>query len=548
MTSLKNCASSADIDNADMDDSHQGRDPLILVDTHVHIYDCFDIDTLLNSAWDNFYTQATHLGAQSNFVGVLLLTESAEYSCFQKLSLSISIPGQPLVSTSWKFEVTDESCALHTSDTKGKELYLIAGRQLVTADNLEVLALMTDCSFPDRLSTAVTISSIQKAGGLAVLPWGVGKWFGARGRLVKHLLHNHQLAPIFLGDNSGRPQFWRRPQHFAILEQQGWPILPGSDPLPLNGEAKRSGAFGLMMNGCFNPRTPSQFIKTALLNQQIDWQAYGQLETPWHFVSNQIALKLARKPSPSTPMTSSENQAISDFPETADIETSSENYATRFAGKIGAWLLHVQEAATLKMLADYPQARVLDVGGGHGQLTKALIEYGYDVTVLGSAEVCKARIQTYLDQQQCHFQVGNVLAMPYPDNAFDIVISYRFLAHVTQWKTFLSELTRVSKIAVLVDYPTVRSINYITPLLFKLKKGLEGNTRPYTCYNETDLIDYFESLKFSTADRYAQFALPMVIHRTLKRPKLSSFLEDGLRLTGLTRWFGSPVILKVSRS
>ncbi|NEO49979.1 MAG: class I SAM-dependent methyltransferase, partial [Moorea sp. SIO4A3] len=58
-----------------------------------------------------------------------------------------------------------------------------------------------------------------------------------------------------------------------------------------------------------------------------------------------------------------------DFPETADIETSSEDYASRFAGEIGAWLLKVQEDATLKMLTPYPKATILDVGGGHGQLT-----------------------------------------------------------------------------------------------------------------------------------------------------------------------------------
>ena len=62
-----------------------------------------------------------------------------------------------------------------------------------------------------------------------------------------------------------------------------------------------------------------------------------------------------------------------DFSETADIETSSDDYAARFAGEIGAWLLKVQEEATLRMLAAYPNAKILDVGGGHGQLTGALI-------------------------------------------------------------------------------------------------------------------------------------------------------------------------------
>lgn len=42
---------------------------------------------------------------------------------------------------------------------------------------------------------------------------------------------------------------------------------------------------------------------------------------------------------------------MSSFPETADIETASNDYALRFSGEIGAWLLKVQEEATLRMLA-----------------------------------------------------------------------------------------------------------------------------------------------------------------------------------------------------
>ncbi|NEP09149.1 MAG: class I SAM-dependent methyltransferase [Symploca sp. SIO2C1] len=235
------------------------------------------------------------------------------------------------------------------------------------------------------------------------------------------------------------------------------------------------------------------------------------------------------------------------FPETADIETSSDDYASRFAGEIGAWFLEVQAAITLNMLASYPNATILDVGGGHGQITTPLIENGYQVTVLGSAEVCKAQIQKYLDANLCDFKVGNVLELPYPDGAFDIVISYRFLAHVTQWQSFLRELNRVAKQAVIVDYPTVRSVNAIAPYLFKFKKGLEGNTREFICYQEHELLEFFQSIGLSKAQRYPQFFVPMVLHRALKSPSVSSLMEKLARLSGLTNLFGSPVILKLTK-
>lgn len=240
--------------------------------------------------------------------------------------------------------------------------------------------------------------------------------------------------------------------------------------------------------------------------------------------------------------------SINNFPETADIETSSEDYASRFAGATGTWLLKVQESATLTMLSHYPGATILDVGGGHGQLTPALIKAGYRVTILGSAEVCKARIQSPIEQGKCEFKVGNVLDLPYGDRTFDVVISYRFLAHVTQWQRFLAELTRVANRAVIVDYPTVRSVNYIAPLLFKLKKGVERNTRPFICYQEREIIDYLKLLGLSGFERYAQFFWPMVLHRMIKNPKISAVLEESTRRLGLNTFLGSPVILKATKS
>jgi ubiquinone/menaquinone biosynthesis C-methylase UbiE len=235
------------------------------------------------------------------------------------------------------------------------------------------------------------------------------------------------------------------------------------------------------------------------------------------------------------------------FPETADIETSSDDYASRFAGEIGAWLLQVQEAATLQMLAPYPNAKILDVGGGHGQITNTLVKNGYQVTVLGSADICKTRIENLLDRNLCAFQVGNILDLPYPDRAFDIAIGYRLLPHVTQWQQFLSQLARIARQAVIVDYPTIRSINFIAPYLFQLKKNLEGNTRPFTCFKESQLLEVFQPLGFKYSDRYPQFFLPIVLHRMMKSPTLSSLAEGFWRRSGMTSLFGSPVILKVVR-
>jgi ubiquinone/menaquinone biosynthesis C-methylase UbiE len=235
------------------------------------------------------------------------------------------------------------------------------------------------------------------------------------------------------------------------------------------------------------------------------------------------------------------------FPETADIETSSDDYARRFAGKIGAWFLKIQEEATLNMLAPYPGAAVLDVGGGHGQITGPLLAKGYNVTVLGSSTSCQKRIQHFVSTNQCTFDTGNILSLPYADRAFDVVISYRLLPHVTRWQPYLAELTRVARQAVIIDFPTKQSVNYIAPFLFQFKKRVEQNTRLYTCFHESDLLQFFQSLGFTRGARYAQYFLPMVFYRMMKSPRAATAVEHLFRQVGLTSLFGSPIILKVIR-
>ncbi|MBI1871710.1 MAG: class I SAM-dependent methyltransferase [Chlamydiae bacterium] len=233
--------------------------------------------------------------------------------------------------------------------------------------------------------------------------------------------------------------------------------------------------------------------------------------------------------------------------ETADIETSSDDYARRFEGEIGKWFLQIQEEATLRMLSGFQGRRILDVGGGHGQLTPGLIRQGFDVTVLGSDEVCRNRIKPFLRKGQCQFKVGDILNLPYQNQSFDGVVSFRLLPHVGEWKRFLGEITRVSQKMVLIDYPTVKSVNSMTPLFFNFKKRLEGNTRGYTSFHEKELLEIFKLHGFIPESRFPEFFLPMVLHRVLKSPKVSSMTEKIFRKLGLTSLLGSPVILKLVR-
>jgi 2-polyprenyl-3-methyl-5-hydroxy-6-metoxy-1,4-benzoquinol methylase len=231
------------------------------------------------------------------------------------------------------------------------------------------------------------------------------------------------------------------------------------------------------------------------------------------------------------------------FPETADIHTSSDEYATRFSGSAGQWMLDVQEKITRRMIRRFEDASVLDVGGGHGQLTLPLCRDGWTVTVLGSDESCRHRIQSAVDSGLCRFVVGNVIAFPFPDNTFDVVLCFRLLTHCEQWPELVRELCRVARRGVIVDYPTGQSLNAIAPALFGAKQKFEKNTRTWALFRHRQVRDEFEKNGFVPAQTRKQFFLPMVLHRMLKCRWASATLEAVFRLFGLTRWWGSPVIV-----
>lgn len=233
--------------------------------------------------------------------------------------------------------------------------------------------------------------------------------------------------------------------------------------------------------------------------------------------------------------------------ETADVDSSSEDYARRFAGAVGAFFLEVQARATLEALRPWPGARVLDVGGGHAQNVPPLVAAGYDVTVYGSDARCAERVRPWLERGQARFVSGDLLALECADQSFDVAVCYRLLPHVERWRRLVGELGRVARHAVVVDYPTRRSVNAVAEAFFGLKRGIEGNTRPYTVFRDAEIEGALQSAGLRPNRRWAQFFWPMALHRALRAASVSRALEGLAGLLGLRRLLGSPVILRAQR-
>jgi ubiquinone/menaquinone biosynthesis C-methylase UbiE len=231
--------------------------------------------------------------------------------------------------------------------------------------------------------------------------------------------------------------------------------------------------------------------------------------------------------------------------ETPDIETASEAYARRFAGAAGRYLLAEQEAAIRSVLADWRGGSVLDVGGGHAQLTPLLRSLARDVLVVGSDARSLERV--HRDFPECATTTADLLDLPFEHRSFDVVVAVRLLPHVCNWPRLLAELCRVARSTVVVDYPRPTGFNRLTPLLFPLKKRLEGNTRHYRNFRDAEIDEVLRACGFEPRARRAQFLLPMVVHRRANASAPLRALERAAQALCLTQALGSPVILRADR-
>lgn len=242
-----------------------------------------------------------------------------------------------------------------------------------------------------------------------------------------------------------------------------------------------------------------------------------------------------------------DNTVSSDTP---DVFTASPAYAERFSGKIGTYFLNVQKKGILNFLPDLKGKRILEVGGAHAQMTRTFLDAGSEVWVQASKDVAFCQLQALQKEfpQTLHLITSSFFSLPFPDHSFDYVVSVRLISHVDKWKELISEMCRLANDLIIIDYPPCGSFNVLYPLLFRLKKWLEGNsTRTFLCFNTKVLKDVFQDNDFQVTKQIKQFFLPMAFHRTLNKfgnfVVVSILLEDIFKLIGFTHISGSPALL-----
>lgn len=242
---------------------------LIAVDTHVHFYPFYNALLAFETAFRNLQSlQREALNLKESYqqtastLSALLLTERAG----DDLNAYLRASAAQLELGGVKVQPAAEAGSCWLVDKEDKKLLLITGRQIVTAERIEVLGLCCPRAFPDGLPLSEVLSFLEEQGAITVLNWSPGKWFGKRGEIVASLIDSDPTGKLFIGDTSLRPQCFREPLLIRLARKKGHPVLVGTDPLPCLLEEKYIGSFGMVCASPFDETQPLSSMRAVLRN------------------------------------------------------------------------------------------------------------------------------------------------------------------------------------------------------------------------------------------------------------------------------------------
>jgi len=115
---------------------------------------------------------------------------------------------------------------------------------------------------------------------------------------------------------------------------------------------------------------------------------------------------------------------------------------------------------------------ILDVGIGSGRASLPLLDTGISLTGIDSSQAMLDECRRRADGRPIRLQVGDVNAIPFPDAAFDSLISLNVMTHFPNWREVLPEWLRVLRPGGRLVFD-IYSLDHIEAVIALRGPGLE---------------------------------------------------------------------------
>lgn len=269
-----------------------------IVDGHVHLHSSFDVSAFLTAAERNLAAHcksASRGGSRGhssvNALGVIAFTDMSGQDSLERLSTGCC--------AGWICSATGEAESLVLSRRDAcnpQSLLIVAGRQVVTAEKIEVLALGTQSHIADGQPVDETIAQAHSVGALPVLTWGFGKWLGPTAPIIARLARDTQRHPLlFFADSSVRMAHTPLPAGLKAAKTAGRIVLAGTDPLPIAQEEAKVGRLAFKADVSLSANRPWSQLRDYLVSLKASPEILGRFEDPLTFARHQFTMQMRKR-------------------------------------------------------------------------------------------------------------------------------------------------------------------------------------------------------------------------------------------------------------
>ncbi len=231
---------------------------LMRVDAHAHYHRCYNIGPFVQAAHRNLCADPSRTGETSPLGCLMLAGLGGSNPILRILAEQDQLPD------GWTIRQTNELSVVLQRDGVDR-IVLITGRQVRTAERLELLTFGARAPVVDGKPFGIALGHAVECSKLVIVPWALGKWRLGRESKVRDALQavRGRGAPVFLGDNANR---YRRmtPTALSRLSSLARGVLPGTDPIAHPSEVRRVGGFGFEIEHALDRMAPARSLLSAL--------------------------------------------------------------------------------------------------------------------------------------------------------------------------------------------------------------------------------------------------------------------------------------------
>jgi ubiquinone/menaquinone biosynthesis C-methylase UbiE len=223
--------------------------------------------------------------------------------------------------------------------------------------------------------------------------------------------------------------------------------------------------------------------------------------------------------------------------------------AMRFSGSFGHYIAEHQITFVLDCIGDPSDRQILDLGAGTGRTSLPLSRMGASVLAADASDKMLSIVQEKSFLQGIPLTLARIDAhdLPFPNQSFDIVLTFRVIMHVFDWRIALSEVCRVSRDTIILDFPPKSGFAGLAPALHQIIRPFNKNHQSYRVFSVDEVVSALLSEGYVVTAMDKHLVLPFGLHRSINSPWFTNSAENVLAKIGLRDLFGAPVTLVARR-